>query len=270
MFRSKNQSSNEFRVFVPLLVVSFGVHLTLLYSLPGKAESAAKAPKARVVARLVKPPAPPRAPEPVPPTPTPKPPEPKKVEPKKVEARKVEAPKPAAKPAVKKKVRRKRRKKRRPARTLVAKKSGISMPSVNANPAPEKTGSVTDLGDWDPDATDEEVKRTYEPTAKKEPKVTAPIKVVKPKKVPKDRKATCRKCIRPAFPKGATAVLPSRVVLSIKVRANGTVASVTVVSAKDPLLAKAARRALLKSTFKPAIKNGVRVSDRIPFTVEFK
>jgi TonB family protein len=72
------------------------------------------------------------------------------------------------------------------------------------------------------------------------------------------------------YPEDSTAVLPTQVVLSVKVRANGTVEKVTVVSGIEPLLDEAAKKALLASLFVPAIRNGRTVPDRIPFTVEFK
>jgi len=198
----------------------------------------------------------------------PKPPPPPKVEapaPKpKPKPPKVEAPKVAKKKPKK----RQGRKKRRPPRTLTAKSSSAARVAAVVAPAPDKkAGSVLDLGDLDPDATDEEVERTYDPEAEE-----AEIfeEAVPKAERPKDRKATCRRCVKPVFPPAATAVLPARVVLSVSVKANGKVESVTVVRGIEPLLDGAAKKALLASTFKPAIKNGRPSADRIPFTVEFK
>jgi TonB family protein len=131
----------------------------------------------------------------------------------------------------------------------------------------KKMGSVLDLGDLDPDATDEEVERTFDPEAEEKKIFEEAVPEVER---PKDRKATCRRCVKPVFPPAATAVLPARVVLSVSVKANGKVSAVTVVRGIEPLLDGAAKRALLASTFKPAIKNGRPSADRIPFTVEFK
>jgi TonB family protein len=202
----------------------------------------------------------------------PKPPPPPKVEapapaPKPTPP-KVEAPKVPAKVAKKKAKKRQGRKKRRPPRTLTAKSTtGARVAAVVVAAPDKKVGSVLDLGDLDPDATDEEVERSFDSEAE-EAKVFE--EAVPEAERPKDRKATCRRCVKPIFPPAATAVLPARVVLSVSVKANGKVDNVTVVRGIEPLLDGAAKRALLASTFKPAIKNGRPSADRIPFTVEFK
>ena len=181
---------------------------------------------------------------------------------------KVEAPKVPKKVAQKKPKKRQGRKKRRPPRTLTAKGStGARVAAVVAVAPDKRAGSVLDLGDLDPEATDEEIERTFDPDAE-ETKVFE--EAVPEAERPKDRKATCRRCVKPIFPLAATAVLPARVVLSVSVKANGKVDNVTVVRGIEPLLDGAAKRALLASTFKPAIKNGRPSADRIPFTVEFK
>ena len=248
--KNKKYAETKSRYWL-LVSVSLGLHAAVVLGLPeGKAEVISKAPPVRVQARLVAPPPPPK---PV----------------------AVEAPKPEPKIApkskpIKKTTPRKGRKKRRAARTLVAKadKAAASdtAPIAVVNPEPEKIGSVTDLGDWDPDASDEEVNREYDKEAVEAPKVEP----ARTKTVVADRKATCLKCTKPVYPEDSTAVLPTQVVLSVKVRANGTVEKVTVVSGIEPLLDEAAKKALLASLFVPAIRNGRTVPDRIPFTVEFK
>jgi len=246
MFQKNRKYVEEKSRYSLLVIFSFGLHAAVVLGLPeGEAKTLAKAPPVRVQARLVSPP----------------PPKPVTIEAPKLELK----PKP-----IKKTTARKGRKKRRAARTLVAKVDKVA-PSENApiavvNPEPDKLGSVTDLGDWDPDATDEELDREYDKNAVEAPK----LEPAKKKNLIADRKATCMKCTKPAFPEDSTTVLPTRVVLSVKVRANGTVEKVTVVSGVDPLLDEAAKKALLASLFVPAIRNGKTVSDRIPFTVEFK
>ena len=255
-------NDNDNGRYAALVVFSVILHLAVVFGLPeGEARAVTNVAKRRVQARLVAPPPPP-------------PPPPKVEQPKPVEA-KPEPPKPKPKPKVlgkkaQKAQPRKGRKKRRPARTLTAKKTdaapGDQAPVAVVNPEPGKLGSVTDLGDWDPDATDEEVDRSFDDSAV-ESEEFVPAKV---ETVLKSRKATCKRCKKPIFPEDSTAVLPARVVLSVLVEADGTVSEVSVVLGDDELLNEAAKQALLSSLFDPAIKNGVKVSDRIPFTVEFK
>ena len=243
------------RSFYWLAAASFAVHVGLLAGLPSG--GAVQTPKEarRVQARMVSRPKPPPPPKVETPAPKPKPP-------------KVEPPKAPKKVAKKKPKKRQGRKKRRPPRTLTAKSTAAARVAAVVAPAPDKKmGSVLDLGDLDPDATDEEVERSYDPEAE-EAKVFE--EAIPEAERPKDRKATCRRCVKPVFPPAATAVLPARVVLSVSVKANGKVDSVTVVRGIEPLLDGAAKKALLASTFKPAIKNGRPSADRIPFTVEFK
>ncbi|MEE2901190.1 MAG: energy transducer TonB [Myxococcota bacterium] len=246
--------------YAALVIFSVLLHAAVVFGLPeGEARAVTNVSKRRVQARLIAPPPPPP---------------PKVEDPKPVET-KPEPPKPKPKPKVvakkaQKAQARKGRKKRRPARTLTA-KNADAIPSEQApvavvNPEPGKLGAVTDLGDWDPDATDEEVDRDFDDSAV-ESEEFVPAKV---ETVLKSRKATCKRCKKPVFPEDSTAVLPARVVLSVLVRADGTVSEVSVVLGDDELLNEAAKQALLSSLFNPAIKNGVEVSDRIPFTVEFK
>jgi TonB family protein len=244
------------KTFYWLAAASFAVHVGVLAGLSTGAAQRPPSEVRRVQARMVS------RPKPPPPkveTPAPTPP--------KVETPKVpkEIPK---KIAQKKPKKRQGRKKRRPPRTLTAKSTtGARVAAVVAAAPDKKVGSVLDLGDLDPDATDEEVERTFDPEAE-----AAKVfeEAVPAAERPKDRKATCRRCVKPIFPPAATAVLPARVVLSVSVKANGKVDNVIVVRGIEPLLDGAAKRALLASTFKPAIKNGRPSADRIPFTVEFK
>lgn len=251
-------SARPTKSFYWLAAASFVVHVGLLASLPpGEVREAPKEAR-RVQARMVSRPKPPPPKVEAPPAPTPKAPEPK-----------VEAPKAPKKIAKKKKPRKRQgRKKRRPPRTLTAKgDSGARVAAVVEVAPDKKAGSVLDLGDLDPDATDEEVEREFDPEAE-EAKVVE--EAVPAAERPKDRKATCRRCVKPTFPPAATAVLPARVVLSVSVTAKGKVDGVTIVRGIEPLLDGAAKKAMLASTFKPAIKNGRPSADRIPFTVEFK
>jgi periplasmic protein TonB len=252
--------------FSIVLVLSALVHIALIFSLPDREEEAAVKREGRVKARLVTPPKPP--PKKLAKVEKVKPPEEKKVEPKVKEEPKKEPKKVEPKKVAKKKKKR-LRKKRRPPKTLTVERKGPAAPNAPTAVVPvEKPGSVTDLGDWDPDATDEETEREFDPEAveEEEPVVVA-VPEVKPD-LPEDRKATCK--VKADYPKGATAVLPATVSLTVSVRANGSVESARIIGSVEPVLDREAKRALLSAKCRPAIKNGIRVAARIPFRVEFK
>ena len=96
------------------------------------------------------------------------------------------------------------------------------------------------------------------------------VDITPDKKAPKDRKAKCKRCNKPTPPQEVLALLPAELKLSISVRKDGTVSNVAIAKGIDPVLDNEAKRIAMTWTFKPAIKNGVRVRDRVPMTVEFK
>jgi len=266
MFKSNPNTPKERSGFSIVLVLSALVHLALIVSLPDADEASQTNYRTRVKARLVTPPKP--KPKKIAKVEKVKPPVEKKVEPKPKEEVKKEVKKEEKKVA--KKVKRKP-KKRRPARRLTSKRKTPAPAAPSAQPEVKKAGAVTDLGELDFDATDEEVNRDFDPEAveDKEPEVVAEVEVKKD--VPADRRAVCpKKNVKAIYPPGATAVLPARVVLTVKIRANGTVESANIISSVEAALDNEARKALLNAKCRPAIKDGKRVASRIPFTVEYK
>jgi TonB family protein len=266
MLRSNKVKRLGVSRFTQLVVLSACVHVALIYSLPDREEEAVVKREGRVKARLVTPPKPP--PKKIAKVEKVKPPEEKKVEPKVKKEPKKEPKKVEPKKVVKKKKKR-LRKKRRPPKTLTSVRKGPAAPEAPTAVVPvAKPGAVTDLGDWDPDATDEETERPFDPDiVDEEEPVAVAEPEVKPDR-PKDRKATCK--VKADYPNGATAVLPATVSLTVRVLANGSVESATIIGSVEPVLDREARRALLAAKCRPAIKNGVRVAARIPFRVEFK
>ena len=96
------------------------------------------------------------------------------------------------------------------------------------------------------------------------------VEAIPESKKQKDRKARCKRCNKPKPPQETLALLPAKLKLSISVRKDGTVSNVAIAKGIDPILDKEAKRIAMTWTFKPAIRNGVRVTDRVPMTVEFK
>ncbi len=267
MYKSKADNQKERSGFAIVLVLSALVHLALIVSLPDGDESTPNTYRTRVKARIVTPPKP--QPKKVAEVKKKKVPE-KKEEPKPKKEVKKEIKKEEVKKVAKK--RKRKPKKRRPARRLTSKrKAPAPAAAPSAQPEVKKAGTVTDLGELDFDATDEEVNREYDPDAveDKEPEVVAETEVKKD--IPADRRAVCpKKNVKAVYPAGATAVLPARVVLTVRISANGTVESADVVSSVEAALDNEAKKALMNAKCRPAIKNGKRIASRIPFTVEYK
>ena len=241
-----------------IVLGSILVHLVVIGGLPMIEDEEVTVEPKRVKARIIAP-----KPKPIPPKPV--------VE-KKPEPPPIEKPKPPEvkpKPVPKKKAqKRKGRKKRLPPKTLTVKKTSSAPVSTAIQPTDSnRVGSVLDLGDLDPDATDEELNRDFDADAEESDQL---VEAIPEQKRQKDRKAKCKRCNKPTPPQETLALLPAELKLSISVRKDGTVSNVSIAKGIDPILDKEAKRIAMTWTFKPAIKNGVRVTDRVPMTVEFK
>lgn len=77
--------------------------------------------------------------------------------------------------------------------------------------------------------------------------------------------------VQPEYPAAARDLgVDGRVLCSVTIDERGGVASVEVVESASPLLADAARDALLRWSFEPATRNGQAVSSTVIIPVQFK